>query len=81
MHIRPATLEDQPALDTVVATAFDEEGGAVVSVMHALAASGAVRANLLAEHGGEPVGHVSVPPPGSPTARSGWPCCPATSRG
>lgn len=60
MHIRPATPEDRPALDALVAAVFGEEGGAVVSVMHALAASGAVRASLLAEDDGEAVGHVML---------------------
>ncbi|MDH2416227.1 N-acetyltransferase [Nocardioides sp. CER19] len=61
MEIREATYADLPAVEAVVAAAFDEElDGRTVLMMRALAATGAERASLVAVEGDEVVGHVGL---------------------
>jgi predicted N-acetyltransferase YhbS len=59
VHIREATYADLPAIEAVGGAAFeDEPDGEVVTMMRALAASGAARVSLVALADDEIGGHV-----------------------
>ncbi len=58
MAVRPAALADHPAIADVVTRAFGEDGTTVAGLVDALRASGHVRAELVAEVGGNVTGHV-----------------------
>jgi putative acetyltransferase len=64
MEIRAARPEDAPAVRRVVAAAFgaeaEEHGTQVADLWDAVEAAGHVRASLVAEVGGDVVGHVGV---------------------
>ena len=61
MEIRPAAPDERSQVETVVASAFEEEpGGRVSHLLRALDATGATRASLLAVDGGRVVGHVQL---------------------
>ena len=61
MEIRPAAPDERSQVESVVASAFEEEpDGHVTRLLRALDATGATRASLLAVEGGRVVGHVQL---------------------
>jgi putative acetyltransferase len=61
VRIRPATPDDRPAVDAVVAAAFGEgPKGRVIRMVRALDATEATRASLVAADGDALVGHVQL---------------------
>jgi len=60
MHLRAAQPSDRPAIEAVVAAAFEPEGAHVVAMVRALDTSRATRISLVADDDGELVGHVQL---------------------
>ena len=60
MSIRPATADDRPEVERVVSAAFGDEGEPVVRLLHALDATAATRADLVAVDQDQVVGHVRL---------------------
>ena len=58
--VRPATPEDDGAVDAVIRAAFGEEGDQVAAIWAELGPLGHLRASLVAEDAGEVVGHVGL---------------------
>jgi putative acetyltransferase len=58
--VRPALAEDRAAVRRVVEAAFADEGAQVAGLVDALRAAGKVVCELVAEAGGEVVGHVAL---------------------
>jgi putative acetyltransferase len=58
--IRPATPEDRPGVEQVVAAAFGDHGESVVDLLGVLDATGATRASLVAVDTDGVVGHVQL---------------------
>lgn len=58
--IRPETPADRTAVRRVVAAAFERHGEDVAALVEALGAAGHTRTSLVAEVGGDVVGHVQL---------------------